>query len=273
MTQSARVGDWRRPGEEDDIVALSGSNILQPASGWFQRWSDVKNRLVAGSEPVFVGRFNDRDLFVVEVVSEDLRSEDQPIPLREALLSRPDAPAALIGTAVQIQHWWQDHRFCGRCGDQTIYHAVERTRWCENCEISWHARLAPCVIVVVRRDGRFLLARSSRTRRHYFSLIAGFVEPGESAEEAVRREVMEETGLSVINIRYQASQPWPFPHQLMLGYFADYDAGELILQEDELADADWFEPGNLPPVPPSTTIAGRLISAMESEIMTGRAAK
>ena len=120
--------------------------------------------------------------------------------------------------------------------------------------------------MVIRRGDRFLLARNARVHRPFYSLIAGFVEPGESLEQAVAREVLEETGLRVDNIRYAASQPWPFPHQLMVGFFADYAGGELVLQEDELADAGWFRPGDTPPVPPLTTIAGRLIQAMEADI-------
>ncbi|KPQ27812.1 MAG: NAD+ diphosphatase [Marinobacter excellens HL-55] len=126
------------------------------------------------------------------------------------------------------------------------------------------------MIVVIRRDDRFLLARSSRVTRNFYSLIAGFVEPGESLEQAVVREVKEETGLDVNNIRYQSSQPWPFPHQLMVGFIADYQGGELCLQEDELADAGWFCADDHPPIPPETTIAGRLISALKDEIAGNR---
>jgi len=123
--------------------------------------------------------------------------------------------------------------------------------------------------VVIRRNDRFLLARSSRVTRNFYSLIAGFVEPGESLEQAVAREVKEETGLDVANIRYRGSQAWPFPHQLMVGFFADYQGGELKLQEDELADAGWFTPDEHPPIPFATTIAGRLIGAMKEEINSG----
>ena len=97
----------------------------------------------------------------------------------------------------------------------------------------------------------------------------GFVEAGENLESAVAREVLEETGLTVGNIRYQGSQPWPFPHQLMMGFFADYQGGTLRLQEDELSEAGWFRPGDTPPVPPRTTIAGSLIHAMERRILSG----
>lgn len=123
--------------------------------------------------------------------------------------------------------------------------------------------------MVIRRGDRLLLARNARVSRPFYSLIAGFVEPGESLEQAVEREVMEETGLRVKNIRYVASQPWPFPHQLMVGFFADYAGGELVLQEEELADAGWFRPGEFPAVPPLTTIAGQLIQAMAADIRAG----
>lgn len=262
------VAGWSRqfPEPNDGVIALCGDAIIRPETGWLHDWSQVSALLAADSEPVYVGRYQERNVYVVEVSPEIPSRAGYSISLREALLNTEDAPTTMLGTAMQVQQWWRDHRYCGRCGRPTDYHPAERARWCEPCQIPWYARLAPCVIVVIRRQGRFLLARSSRTRRHYYSLIAGFVEPGESAEEAVQREVKEETGLDVDNIRYHASQPWPFPHQLMLGYFADYVAGDLVLQADELAHADWFEPGDLPPVPPQTTIAGRLIRAMENEI-------
>lgn len=256
----------KAPGDDDLVLAIDGDAVLKPDSGWVSSWPSVSPFTIAGTDVLYVGQWDDRALYIAEVDQEALPHRTDAIALRDALLTMEDTPAEMLGTAFQVYHWWRDHRFCGRCGGVTGQHPRERAKWCESCRIPWYPRLAPCVIVVIRRDDRMLLARSSRGKRHFFSLIAGFVEPGENIEQAVAREVKEETGLDVTGVRYQASQPWPFPHQLMLGFFADYAGGDLVLQEDELAEADWFVPGKLPPVPPETTIAGRLIQTMCREI-------
>ncbi|MDL0430530.1 NAD(+) diphosphatase [Marinobacter sp. TBZ242] len=256
----------KAPGEDDLVLTISGDAVLKPDTGWLHEWKPVSPFAASGTDAVYVGQWNNRNVYVAEADAEALPGKPEPVPLRDALLMMEDAPADMLGTAFQVYQWWRDHRFCGRCGGVTGLHRLERAKWCEACSIPWYPRVAPCVIVVIRRNDHMLLARSSRVKRHFFSLIAGFVEPGESIEAAVAREVKEETALDVSNIRYQASQPWPFPHQLMLGFFADYAGGDLVLQEDEIAEADWYRPGELPPVPPSTTIAGRLIDAMVREI-------
>ncbi|WP_417565871.1 NAD(+) diphosphatase [Marinobacter sp.] len=267
MTQW-KPGWTNRPPEQGDLIlALVGSGVVKHDNGWLHpRGSALFGDSLSGA--VSLGSFGDRDVFVTELPESQVE-EQEIIPLRDALLMIGDAPADMLSTGFQVWQWWRDHRYCGRCGEETDFHLRERAKWCEPCGIPWYPRLAPCVIVVIRRDDRLLLAKSSRGQRNFYSLIAGFVEPGESLEGAVYREVKEETGLDVTNIRYHASQPWPFPHQLMVGFFADYLGGDLVLQEDELADADWFLPGDTPPVPPETTIAGRLIRAMEKEISRG----
>lgn len=267
MTMDFEPG-WTRvsPGPDAVVAGFCHGRVVTVGERWLLDWPEAQPALAEGTEPVHVGQLGHRPVYVVELAEDRLPGAAELVALRDALLFQPDAPAELLGTAFQVQQWFQDHRFCGRCGQQTGFHSHERARWCGSCEIPWYPRLAPCVIVVIRRGDRFLLARSTRMKQRMFSLIAGFVEAGESVESAVQREVLEETGLRVSNVRYQASQPWPFPHQLMLGFFADYDSGDLVLQEDELVEADWYHPDSLPPVPPPTTIAGRLIAAMIAEL-------
>lgn len=262
------ISGWRTesPGADAWVVGMSKGSVLRRSKDWLLPWPDAQTALSEGSEPVYVGQWQDAPVYVAELEPEGLPDGVESIRLRDALLFEPQAPAEVLGLAYQVQQWWQDHRYCGRCGQPTGLHALERAKWCGDCQIPWYPRLAPCVIVVIRRGERMLLARSSRGKSPFFSLIAGFVEPGETLEGAVQREVKEETGLDVSGVRYCSSQPWPFPHQLMLGFFADYSGGELVLQEDELAEADWFLPTDLPPVPPETTIAGRLIRAMVDEL-------
>lgn len=256
-----------KPDPSDLILAIAEGQIVRPQEGWLHPWALVEPAITGGLGPVYVGELDHSSVYAVEVSAAAMGESSETVDLRDALILMDAAPAELLSTGFQVLQWWRDHQYCGRCGLVTENHPRERARWCERCSIPWYPRLAPCVIVVIRRDDRMLLARSSRTKRHFFSLIAGFVEPGENIEAAVAREVKEETGLNVTGIRYQHSQPWPFPHQLMLGFFADYAGGELVLQEDELAEADWYRPGELPPVPPLTTIAGRLIGSMEQEIL------
>lgn len=261
--------DWKpgwntaTPEPEDLLLLFSRADILKPGEGWLVTRDDPR---LAGVDidAVALGTIGERAVYVTELPEDTPGFE--PVNLREAILMREGVPAALVSTGFQVWQWWRDHRFCGRCGGETGFHPRERAKWCPTCNIPWYPRLAPCVIVVIRQGDRFLLAKNARVKRHFYSLIAGFVEPGESLEEAVAREVMEETGLAVTNVRYCESQPWPFPHQLMVGFFADYAGGELVLQEDELSDAGWYRPGDTPPVPPKTTIAGRLIRLMEQEI-------
>lgn len=132
---------------------------------------------------------------------------------------------------------------------------------CGHCEHHVYPRINPCVIVLITRGDEVLLASHHRHGKAFYSCLAGFVEAGESAEEAVHREVMEEVGIKIDNLRYIASQPWPFPSQLMFGYLADYESGEIDADEEEIEDAVWFDINDLPLVPnPDTSIAGRLIA-------------
>ncbi len=248
------------PRQGDGLVIATGQALVRSGSGWLHDAMAPGVPLSETSKPVFLGELDGRRIFVARPQNQAL-PEEELLGLRGAMLGDDPVRATLASTACQVLHWQQDHRFCGRCGSPTRDHALERAKWCENCKIPFYPRIAPCVIVQIMDGDTLFLARSSRHRMHYFSLIAGFIEPGETAEQAVARETLEETGLRLRNIRYQCSQHWPFPHQLMLGFLADYDGGDICLQEDELAEAGWYRPADMPPVPPDTTIAGRLIES------------
>jgi len=169
---------------------------------------------------------------------------------------------ALAGRALQIIDWDRTHRFCGRCGSETRTHTTERAKECPKCGLLHFPRLAPAIIVLVRRNQEILLARARRFTTAMYSTLAGFVEPGETLEEAVIREVKEESGVTVKDIRYFGSQPWPFPHSLMIGFTANYASGQIMLNDTENVDLGWFTVQNLPPqLPSEMSIARKLIDS------------
>jgi NAD+ diphosphatase len=176
-----------------------------------------------------------------------------------------DAWFQLAGRAVQIVDWDRTHQFCGRCGAPMVAVPNERAKRCTECGLSNYPRLSPAIIIAVTREiegeKRILLARNHRFPAGRYSVLAGFVEPGESLEECAAREVMEEVGIAIDNIRYFGSQPWPFPNSLMLGFTADYAGGDFHLEEAEIAEAGWFSVHNLPNLPQKPSIARRLIDA------------
>jgi NAD+ diphosphatase len=165
----------------------------------------------------------------------------------------------LAGRAVQIVNWDTNHQFCGKCGTSTITADNEMAKICPECGFTSHTRLSPAVITAIVKDGKLLMAKHARTPGNMYGLIAGFVEAGETLEEAVERETMEEVGLKVKNINYFGSQPWPFPNSLMLAFIAEYDGGKITVDGDEITDAKWFTADELPQSPSRMSIAGELI--------------
>jgi NAD+ diphosphatase len=176
----------------------------------------------------------------------------------------------VAGRAAQLVHWHRNHGFCGRCGAPTEDHPGERAKRCPVCGLMNHPRVSPAIIVAVVRDRQLLLAHATRFPAKFYSVLAGFVEPGETLEECVRREVFEETGLQVRNIRYFGSQPWPFPDSLMVAFTAEYEAGEIHVNPAEIMDAGWFRADRLPEVPPPISIARRLINWFSEEFGNGK---
>ncbi|TAL38680.1 MAG: NAD(+) diphosphatase [Spirochaetes bacterium] len=165
----------------------------------------------------------------------------------------------IAARASMIMYWDRTHQFCGRCGTPVQFSTVERVKVCPACGFTGYPRISPAVIVAVIRDRRILLGHSKRFPRSFYSVLAGFVEPGETFEECIQREVKEEAGVDVKNIRYFASQAWPFPDSMMVGFTAEYAGGEIKVDGEEVSDAGWFTLENLPEIPGKISIARQLI--------------
>lgn len=181
------------------------------------------------------------------------------VTLRSAM-SVLDAPlGALAGRASQVLEWDRSHRHCGVCGTPTLLQAGERARVCPACAHTAYPRLSPAMMALVWRPGELLLARAPHFSPGMYSALAGFVEPGESLEDCVHREVLEEVGVTVSDLRYYGSQSWPFPHSLMVAFTARWTGGEIVPQPEEIEHAQWFALDALPQIPAPMSIAGHLI--------------
>lgn len=216
-----------------------------------------------GLDPVrrqYLGTLNGRDCYAAELATEVTPPEGMLLLGLRGLYGRlDDLLYSIAGRAFQIVEWDRTHLHCGHCGIPTEQVETERAKRCPGCGLTSYPRVSPAIIVLIRRGDEVLLARSHNFPAAFYSTIAGFVEPGESLEEAVVREVGEEVGLAVKDIRYFGSQPWPFPHSLMIGFTCEYAGGEISLEEREIADAAWFTRDSLPHIPPKLSIARKLI--------------
>ncbi len=166
----------------------------------------------------------------------------------------------LAGKAFQIVSWDQGHQFCGRCGSPTQEQPGERAKICPKCGFISYPQICPAVITAILKDDKILLAHAKAFKGNMYSLVAGFLEPGETLEECVKREIMEEVNLKVKNIRYFGSQPWPFPNSMMIGFIADYESGEITVDGEEISSAGWFGVDNLPELPLEISIARQIIN-------------
>ena len=201
------------------------------------------------------------DIYCAELTTEfTLPSSIDTVSLRQALeLLGPDW-YTIAAKAYSIINWDKNHRFCGRCGNPTLRKNETFERVCTTCSLSFYPRISPSIIVLIQRNDEILMARGYHFPQGVYGLIAGFIEAGESIEEAIHREVQEEIGIKIKNLQYFGSQSWPFPDSLMIGFTAEYASGELIINHDEIEHADWYRFDNLPGKPSSSiSIAKKLI--------------
>ncbi len=249
----------RLPEPNSPVFAFLGQRVLALPDGSVPRFGQLPGTLLEDARPLHVGDLDGAPAFAAAVAAAPPGTE--AVALRSLLAVAPGPVAAAAGRAAQTVEWDIAHAFCGRCGAATEPSSSELARTCPRCGASYWPRITPAVIMLVERGDRILLASRADVATGFYSCLAGFVEPGETLEEAVAREVEEEVGLEIEDVRYFGSQPWPFPSQLMVGFTARYAGGTLRLDPSELADAGWYEAGALPPVPPPFTIARTLIDA------------
>jgi NAD+ diphosphatase len=226
------------------------------------RWGEVATILAGATAHLYLGRLDGRPCFGIPLEAEPEAPPGYAFAgLRELFGRLEEQLHGVAGRAFQTIEWYLSHAFCGRCGTPTELVANERARGCPKCGASYFPRINPAVIMLVEREGKMLLARNKLFRGPFYSCLAGFVEPGESLEEAVAREVLEEVGVEIGEISYFARQPWPFPSQLMIGFTARHLSGEIRVQDSEILDAGWFGSGPLPEMPGRFSLARRLIDA------------
>lgn len=254
-TEEQSASDWWFVFRGDELlVKATAAGAIMPC---YSDVADIKQNLL---KTHYLGKFKGIPCYVGEVDKHLHNIERMTFMGLRPLLGFLDEDIfSVAGRAFQILYWDRSHQFCGRCGRRFEPKGDERAKKCTQCGLISYPAVSPAIIVAAIKDSEILLARSPRFQAVFYSVLAGFVEPGETFEQCVRREVKEEVGIDVENIRYFASQPWPFPHTIMVGFTADYAGGVITIDNVEITDAQWFKADDLPVIPRAGTIAHRLI--------------
>jgi NAD+ diphosphatase len=242
------------------LVFMEGDNYRIPEC------SELEEMKLEVIRRHYLGTLDGRPYYSAEINSEvKVSGKAAFVGLRDLFGMIDEELFSLAVHAVQIINWDNMHQYCGKCGADTEYASAERAKICNQCEAVFYPRISPAVIVAVKKGNELLLLRNKQYKHDFYSVLAGFVEPGESLEECLIREVREEAGIEVKNIKYFGSQSWPFPNSLMVGFTADYAGGKLRLDDKEIADAGWYTPDSFPKLPGPISIARRLIDSFVDE--------
>lgn len=245
--------------------------VARQVDGRFQLPSDeeVSALGLSPAQAHRLGSYNETDALALPIDGQ-VESPFELLGLR-ALAGVFDAELfGVAGRAMHVHDWFTTHRYCGRCGTATVLSTKERCAVCPACAHHMYPRISPAIITLVRRGEQALLASNAKFPGRFYSTLAGFSDIGESLEQTVVREVREEAGVNVHRIRYFGSQPWPFPNSLMIGFMAEWESGEIVIDPSEISDAQWFSVDALPPIPPRLSIARQLIDAWIAEVGGGK---
>lgn len=215
----------------------------------------------------FIGSHSTYDCYASDVIDLNAYPLLTPFSLKAAFQQLDQGWHNAIARGYQIIQWDHNHQFCGKCSQKTIQIDHQFEKHCDHCHLSFFPKLSPAIIVLIKKGDQILMARQKNFPEGVFALIAGFVEVGESLEDAIHREVYEEVGVRIKNIRYYGSQPWPFPDSLMMGFIAEYEAGEIDYRDGEIESAEWYDVNNLPGYPSHThSIAMKMIEDFVKEL-------
>jgi len=219
---------------------------------------------------IYLGTYAGSHCYVSELAHADALPDGHTLQGLRAVLGGPDpALGNLAGRAFQIMEWDRNHQYCSRCGTPTEVRSDERSRVCPSCRYTTYPPVSPAIMILIVRGREILLARKKDWPQGRYSALAGFVEPGEELEDTVHRETREEVGLEIKNLRYFGSQPWPFPHQLMIAFTADYAGGDITPDGIEIEEAAFFDVEKLPNLPAGISISRRMIDAVSAKLARG----
>ena len=222
-------------------------------------------------EIIGIGKEDDMNIYSVDISGQHFLLKEQgylslvEYEIRHLFPMLTPYDISVLGRANQLMHWIKSNKHCGYCGAIKTFSESEEALFCKCNNIMVYPTISPCVLALIYKDNKILLARNSLFPEGLFSALAGFIEVSETAEECVEREVFEEVSLKVKNVKYFGSQSWPFPSQLMLAYICEYESGEINVDGKEIVEADWYDLDNLPNTPPNSTLSGTLINSYVSD--------
>ena len=222
-------------------------------------------------ELIGIGKKDGMNIYSVDISDHHFLFEEQgylslvEYEIRHLFSMLSPYDLSLLGRANQLMHWIKSNKHCGYCGSIKTFSESEEALFCKCNNTMIYPTISPCVLALIYKENKILLARNALFPEGLFSALAGFIEVSETAEECVQREVFEEVSLKVKNVKYFGSQSWPFPSQLMLAYMCEYESGEINVDGKEIVEADWYDMDNLPNTPPNSTLSGTLINSYVSD--------
>ena len=222
-------------------------------------------------ELIGIGKKDGMNIYSVDISDHHFLFEEQgylsivEYEIRHLFSMLSPYDISVLGRANQLMHWIKSNKHCGYCGSIKTFSESEEALFCKCNNTMIYPTISPCVLALIYKENKILLARNALFPEGLFSALAGFIEVSETAEECVQREVFEEVSLKVKNVKYFGSQSWPFPSQLMLAYVCEYESGEINVDGKEIVEADWYDMDNLPNTPPNSTLSGTLINSYVSD--------